>query len=101
MEYTQNNSQAGLHDGTTDWGFDASQVPPEWHGWLHNMNDEAPSTLKGMDGKPVAYATPHEINKTGRAGTPVKDRYLPPFHRASPVYKGQAQEKVEAWVPPS
>ena len=41
----------GAHDGTTDHGFDASQVGPQWHGWLHYMSDETPGTLTGYDGK--------------------------------------------------
>jgi hypothetical protein len=54
-----------------------------------------------MDGKAVSYKAAHKANQTGCAGVPVAERYLPPWHRASRVYKGQAQEKVEAWVPPS
>lgn len=26
-----------------DWNYDASMVPPEWHGWLHHMTDECGS----------------------------------------------------------
>ncbi|VDN97007.1 unnamed protein product [Rodentolepis nana] len=26
------------------WDYEASQVPPEWHRWLHNMTDETPIT---------------------------------------------------------
>jgi NADH:ubiquinone oxidoreductase subunit len=25
---------------------DASAVPPEWHGWLHHMNDETPLDVR-------------------------------------------------------
>eukprot|EP01047_Picozoa_sp_COSAG01_P019246 COSAG01_NODE_1065_length_11883_cov_104.177868_6_plen_58_part_00 len=57
--------------------------------------------MAGMDGKAVSYKAAHKANQTGCAGVPVAERYLPPWHRASRVYKGQAQEKVEAWVPPS
>ena len=44
------------------WNFDASQVPPEWHQWLHRMTDDAPS-VKPF---PVASFTPaHFENLTG------------------------------------
>ena len=25
---------------------DASSVPPEWHGWLHHMNDDTPISVR-------------------------------------------------------
>lgn len=61
VEYARPNKLAGwtrvddspvvAHDGTTDHGFDASMVGPQWHGWLHYMSDETPGTLTGYDGK--------------------------------------------------
>ena len=108
----------------------ASQVGPQWHAWLHYMNDEVPGQLKGYDGKTPTYTLAHNYNQTGRAGTPQQqpDRYYPAWHVNSRHYKGQfevrvslsvptrqlhmprvsnclwcivpAQEVVEAWVPP-
>lgn len=47
-----------------DGSDEASKVPPEWHGWLHYTNDDAPSR------NPEAYITPswaipHTQNLTG------------------------------------
>lgn len=47
-----------------DGSDEASKVPPEWHGWLHYTNDDAPSR------NPEAYTTPpwtspHTQNLTG------------------------------------
>jgi NADH:ubiquinone oxidoreductase subunit len=51
-------------------GFDASTVPPEWHGWLHHQTDAVPSNdskhrkpwqkppLANMTGTDAAYAPP-------------------------------------------
>ena len=115
MEFAGNNhssySRVAKHDGTTDWGYDASDIPAQWHGWLHNMNDQVPQnralattcepamsgcayrarfarTVKAMDGKAISYEAPHSPNLTGRAGTPRAGRYLPPWHRQSPVVRG-------------
>ncbi|KAI8929187.1 NADH ubiquinone oxidoreductase subunit NDUFA12-domain-containing protein [Entophlyctis helioformis] len=47
------------------WDFDASQVPPEWHQWLHRMTDDLPSdkTLP----KPF-FGLEHRENMTGTRG---------------------------------
>ena len=78
----------------------ASQVGPQWHAWLHYMNDDVPGTLKGYDGKRPTYTLSHNYNQTGRAGTPQqqRDRYYPPWHVNSRHYKGQFQVSL---VPPS
>jgi NADH:ubiquinone oxidoreductase subunit len=31
--------------------YDASQVPPEWHRWLHHMTDEPPTVKPPVDHK--------------------------------------------------
>ena len=41
---------------------DASKVPPEWHGWLHYMYDDAPSEVPL---KTQAWEKPHHPNLTG------------------------------------
>ena len=74
----------------------ASQVGPQWHAWLHYMNDEVPGQLKGYDGKAPTYTLAHNYNQTGRAGTPQQqpDRYYPAWHVNSRHYKGQFQVSV-------
>jgi NADH dehydrogenase (ubiquinone) 1 alpha subcomplex subunit 12 len=47
------------------WNHDASQIPPEWHQWMHRMTDDIPSekTL------PNSFFTPkHFENLTGTRG---------------------------------
>jgi NADH:ubiquinone oxidoreductase subunit len=46
------------------WDHDASQVPPEWHQWMHRMTDEIPSEMTF----PKSFFTPkHAENLTGTA----------------------------------
>ena len=70
---------------------DASRVPPEWHGWLHHMYDDAPSEvpLKTQD-----WELPHHPNLTGTVYA-----YKP----KGSLDRGGKREKVagdyEAWSP--
>lgn len=43
---------------------EASQVPPEWHGWLHHTVDEIPSRETYQ---PKPWQKPHLMNMTGTA----------------------------------
>jgi NADH:ubiquinone oxidoreductase subunit len=43
---------------------EASQVPPEWHGWLHYTHD-TPPTEERYEAKP--WQKPHRMNMTGTA----------------------------------
>ena len=43
---------------------EASQVPPDWHGWLHHTVDEIP-TRENYQPKP--WQKPHQMNMTGTA----------------------------------
>jgi NADH:ubiquinone oxidoreductase subunit len=45
-------------------GAEASQVPPEWHGWLHYMVDTPPSEETYT---PHPWEKPHRMNMTGTA----------------------------------
>ncbi len=63
--------------------YDATQIDPEWHGWIHYTTDEPP-TVK----KPITYKwvdTAPEENLTATRG-----QYVP-YSTVKP--------KVEAWVP--
>ena len=63
--------------------FDASQVPAEWHRWLHYITDDPPTTVPP---EPRKFIQPHETNKTG-----TKLEYVP-YSTTLP--------KIEEWVPP-
>jgi NADH:ubiquinone oxidoreductase subunit len=43
---------------------EASQVPPEWHGWMHHMVD-TPPTEETYVARP--WQKPHRMNMTGTA----------------------------------
>lgn len=71
---------------------DASNVPPEWHGWLHFQSDEIPTDSSSYR---RTWQKPYVTNATGGAGA-----YRPPGH----VLEGGKREKAtgdyEAWSPP-
>lgn len=43
---------------------EASQVPPDWHGWLHHTVDELPTSVPYQ---PKPWQKPHQMNMTGTA----------------------------------
>ncbi|OMO71147.1 NADH:ubiquinone oxidoreductase, 17.2kDa subunit [Corchorus capsularis] len=44
--------------------YDASQVPPEWHGWLHCITDHTGDELLML--KPKRYGVEHKENLSGK-----------------------------------
>jgi NADH dehydrogenase [ubiquinone] 1 alpha subcomplex assembly factor 2 len=45
------------------WDYDATQVPPQWHQWLHKVTDCHPDTIKDNNLTPA-----HFENMTGTKG---------------------------------
>ena len=68
---------------------EASNVPPEFHAWLHYTIDAFPSG----NGKP-AWGRDHKSNATGTA-----EAYRPPGHTLQGGQRDQATGDYEAWVP--
>jgi NADH:ubiquinone oxidoreductase subunit len=68
---------------------EASEVPPEWHSWLH-YTTSAPLT----DAPRRAWQKPHESNRTG---TP--EGYRPPGHDYQGGVRAAATGDYEAWTP--
>ncbi len=70
---------------------EASRVPPEWHGWLHQTVDETPDQTGYA---PRAWEKPHLPNLSGS-----QDAY----HPAGSLVTGTARTKTagdyEAWKP--
>jgi NADH:ubiquinone oxidoreductase subunit len=63
--------------------YDASQVPPEWHGWLHHITDEPP-TVKPPDN--------HKWLLEHRENTSIyQDGKYVPYSTTRP--------KIEGWQP--
>lgn len=70
---------------------DASRIPPEWHGWLHNTHDDPPA-----EGLPPAqfWEKPAQPNLTGTAGA-----YRPAGAVGSGEKRAAATGDYEAWSP--
>ncbi|KAJ3041940.1 hypothetical protein HDV00_008449 [Rhizophlyctis rosea] len=67
-EYYENRDDIVLRDRWVlykKWNYDATQVPPEWHQWLHKITDDVPSekTLPKS-----FFVTPSVENVTGSKG---------------------------------
>lgn len=63
--------------------FDASQIPAEWHRWMHYMTDDPPTKVLPAERK---FIQAHETNKTG-----TKLEYVP---------YSTTRPKIEEWQPP-
>ncbi len=70
---------------------EASQVPPEWHGWLHYMVD-APPTVDSYVSYP--WEKPHRMNMTGTAAA-----YRPPGSILASGKRPAATGDYESWQP--
>lgn len=68
---------------------EASQVPAEWHAWLH-YTTEKPLT----DVPRQTWQKQHEPNYTGTSGA-----YLPPGHDLKGGRRERATGDYEAWQP--
>lgn len=65
------------------WDYDASQIPPDWHRWLHYMTDDPP-TMTDLPRR--KWMVPHTENLTAT------DQQYVPYSTTRP--------KIEAWKPP-
>uniref|UniRef100_A0A4D5R9F3 NADH dehydrogenase [ubiquinone] 1 alpha subcomplex subunit 12 n=1 Tax=Scolopendra viridis TaxID=118503 RepID=A0A4D5R9F3_SCOVI len=63
--------------------YDGSQVPAEWHRWLHYMTDDPPSKVPP---KKYPWMIAHTENLSGTSGA------YQPYSTTRP--------KIESWVPP-
>jgi len=70
---------------------EASQVPPEWHGWLHYTVDELP-TSKPYQARP--WQKPHKMNMTG---TP--DAYRPQGSIVGGNKRAPTTSDYRPWTP--
>ncbi len=76
-----------LYRGKTE----ASQVPPEWHAWLHYTIDAVPEAA----GRPhLPWQKPHRPNLTGTA-----EAYRPPGHTLEGGRRAKATGDYEPWTP--
>lgn len=64
------------------WDYDGSQVPAEWHRWLHYMTDEVPTKESLITRK---WMLDHKENFSGTS-----DAYVP---------YSTTRPKIDAWKP--
>ncbi len=70
---------------------DASEVPPEWHGWLHHQSDVAPHSSNALRRK---WQRAYISNQTG-----TESAYLPPGHELAAAQRAPATGDYQAWQP--
>lgn len=68
-----------------------SQVPPDWHGWLHFTVDEPPTDQRYQ---PRPWQKPHEMNWTGTSRA-----YRPPGSILGDGKRPQATGDYKPWRP--
>lgn len=72
---------------------DGSEVPPEWHGWLHYQMDVVPSSSE-VSKFHRRWQKPYVPNMTGTSAA-----YLPPGHQLAAAHRDKATGDYEAWRP--
>jgi NADH dehydrogenase (ubiquinone) 1 alpha subcomplex subunit 12 len=89
---------------------DGSQVPAEWHQWLHNVRDETPDNAEVAAVAPKRYGMDHKPNSTGTAARYTPDNYYfnekygakvraARSHPESAPTATDTVSHVEAWTP--
>ncbi|KAK8601807.1 hypothetical protein V6N13_058516 [Hibiscus sabdariffa] len=76
--------------------YDASQVPPEWHGWLHCITDHTGDELLML--KPKRYGVEHKENLSGKGSEFIyhsKGHALNPGQRDWTRYQSWQPTKAE------
>ncbi len=92
----QGNSFYRTADGKRRWVIyageaEASQVSPDWHGWLHHTFAEPPEDGH-LPRKP--WERDHRANMTGTTGA-----YHPPGSIVLPDQRARGTGDYEAWTP--
>ncbi|PCJ97022.1 MAG: NADH:ubiquinone oxidoreductase subunit NDUFA12 [Zetaproteobacteria bacterium] len=72
---------------------EASNIPPEWHGWIHHQTNIVPSEDSPSYRRP--WQKPHLANMTG-----TNQAYRPPGHILSGGKRDKVSSDYEAWSPP-
>jgi len=70
---------------------DASEVPPEWHAWLHHQSDIVPDGHSPFHRR---WQRPYVPNRNGTA-----EAYLPPGHQLAAAHRAKASSDYQAWRP--
>ncbi|CAI5483626.1 unnamed protein product [Closterium sp. Yama58-4] len=94
--YERMDAQNGRHrwvEYKESWGYNASTVPPEWHGWLHHITDDLPDKILAF--KPH-YGLEHRANFTGKGDAFI---YHAKGHALNPNQRDWS--RVQTWLPGS
>ncbi|CAI5986312.1 unnamed protein product [Closterium sp. NIES-65] len=94
--YERMDAQNGRHrwvEYKESWGYNASTVPPEWHGWLHHITDDLPDKILAF--KP-RYGLEHRANFTGKGDAFI---YHAKGHALNPNQRDWS--RVQTWLPGS
>lgn len=88
--------KATLHGRQKRWVLfkgkvEASQVPPEWHSWLHHVTDE-PLSEEAAESK--SWQKAHAANPTGTS-----DAYRPQGHDYKGGRRAAATGDYQPWTP--
>ena len=70
---------------------DASEVPPEWHGWLHHQTDALPERINPLR-RPWQRKYVSNMSGTDAA-------YLPPGHPLAAGVRAVSSSDYQAWKP--
>lgn len=68
-----------------------SNIPPEWHGWMHHQTDAVPANDAGFRRD---WQKPHQPNLTGTTAA-----YRPPGHILEGGKRDKATGDYEPWKP--
>lgn len=75
----------------TEWGMTGRKIPPEWHGWLHKIHDDAPTPGNSHYYNPQ-FKRRHIGNQSG-----LPTQYMPIGHQSG-EFKQQWYEKAKSRV---
>lgn len=72
-----------------------SQIPPEWHGWMHYQTDIVPVTDATAPTYRKPWQRPHKPNLTGTVSA-----WYPKGHPLASGTRAKGTGDYEAWTPP-
>ncbi|OAF68478.1 NADH dehydrogenase [ubiquinone] 1 alpha subcomplex subunit 12 [Intoshia linei] len=70
------------YSNKTGWDYNASEIPPMWHAWIHYQTDSIPNTKEILKNR-KPWMTEHTENKTGTI-----DNFLPYI---------TSKDKIQEW----
>ena len=72
---------------------DASEIPPEWHAWMHHQTDVLPNSTEAAAYR-RRWIKPYVPNMTGTSAA-----YHPPGSQLAAAHRAKATGDYQAWRP--